>query len=170
MGVELGEGELVGGRVVHGEEKLAGLDDAGDEGADGDLAAAGTEVDSGAVGDFEAGGVGWIDLDVDGLRVEGAEDGGFGGAGLGVPLGGAAPAGQEREGEIGVGKLGGGARGVEEEAGAGVGGEKASVGEEAAVGVRGGGGKSGGPGPLDAAVFVEGAVVLDPGDVARLVL
>lgn len=45
MGIEGGVGELVGLRVVHGHEDLAGLDGVGDEGCGGDSISGGGDGD-----------------------------------------------------------------------------------------------------------------------------
>lgn len=137
MGIEGGEGEVVDLLVVHGHEALTGLDTGGEDGGGFDGGAAGGEADAVLVSDFEDGGVHGVDFDEAVVRVELAQDVGFAGAGVGVPLGGGAAAGEEAEGIGFVGRLGQGTRGFEKEAGAAVGVEKAAVGEEAALAGRG---------------------------------
>ena len=83
--------------------------------------------------DGEARGVGGVDFDVEGRGGEFAEDVAFVGAAAGVPLRGAAAAGVEEERVGGAWGLGHGARFVEVEDGAAVGGVKLAVGEESPV-------------------------------------
>lgn len=186
MRVEGREGKLVDRAEVHREENLTGLHGRRDECDGFGGAAPGAHGDAVAGGEAEAGGVVGIDLGGEDGGGEFAEDGAFVGARTRVPLRGGAAARKQNERVVGVGRLRHRARGVEVEAGAGVRGEKLSVGEEAAllrrtwsvgsgelsvgrsrlVGARRNGG--GRAGPLDAAGIRNVSVVADAGEVARL--
>ncbi len=93
--VVVGEGELVGFGVVHGDEDLAGGDGLGEVRAGDDFAALGLDLDLAVGADAFSLRIAWVDLDVDFFGVELPEDGGLAGAGLGVPLRGGAATGVE---------------------------------------------------------------------------
>jgi hypothetical protein len=133
MRIEFWKGELIRRGVVHGNKYLAGLNDGSDEGARGDGSASGSNGDLVAVADFQAMRIVGIDFNVDAIGIKAAQDGGFAGARLGVPLGGAAATGEQREWIFGVGSFRGRSRVFEDEAGFAVGMEEPSVGEEAAL-------------------------------------
>ncbi len=132
VGVEGRAGEFVYGGVVHRDEYLAGWDCGGDEGAGGDGRAGGGDADARVGIDGESAGVGGVDFDVAVGGGEGAEDVAFIGAGAGVPLGGAAAAREQGEGEFGGCGFGRWFGGGVDEAGAAVGGVELAVGEETA--------------------------------------
>ena len=133
MGVEGGEGEEVGGALVHGEEDFAGFHVGGEVGLGGDASTAGGDGDLGAVVETELGCVFGMDVEEERVGVEFFKDSAFVGARLGVPLRTGSASGEESEGVVVARWFGERGWWIEEELGALIGCVEFSVFEEATL-------------------------------------
>ena len=131
IGIEGRERQAVRLLVMHRDEDLTRLHGGGDERGGRDGRAARTHGNHLAGANAEALRVGGVDLDVDVLGIQLAQDGALAGAGLRVPLRGGAASGEQEQGILGVGDFRRFARRLEEKFRPAVGVVIASVGEEA---------------------------------------
>ena len=156
--------------VVHqDEEALAGLHGGGDECGGGDFCAARRDGDLRIGRNAETFRIAGVDFDVDFRRVKFAEHVGFPGAGVCVPLRGGATPREEDKGISGIDRLGRFPRLLEKKFRAAIGVEKFPILKKQPL-LRRCAGVFARPRPLHAAAFVDHAVVLDAGDVARLAM
>jgi hypothetical protein len=173
MGIEAGGGEAVHLLVMHGDEDLAGSHGGSDQDVGDEVGATRLDADLSGHPESETTGVVGMDLHVALGGVELAEDGGFAGAGVGVPLGAGAASGEQDEGVVGVGGFGDRAWEIKKKAGPSIRSGEPAILEESSFldGVQcgGGGGRElmaqcGGEWPLNTAGKIEEAVVIDAGD------